>query len=75
MVNGMLHAEKHTRKTNNTSWSPKYAKAVNLKTFWKIALSQRLTHTKPSEEFQQWSNMLDTNDYNMIEITEIKCRL
>jgi hypothetical protein len=40
MVIGMRHAEKQTRKTKNVSWSPKFAQAVNLKTFWKIALSQ-----------------------------------
>jgi hypothetical protein len=45
MVIGMQHAEKQTRKTKNVSWSPKFAQAINLKTFWKIALSLSMINT------------------------------
>jgi hypothetical protein len=72
MVIGMLHAEKQTRKTKNISWSPKFAQAVNIKTFWKIVLSQRLTHTRPSDKFHTWSISLGTQDFNTINIIEVK---
>jgi hypothetical protein len=44
MITGMLHAETRTKKAPNTAWSPKFAAAVNMKTFWKVALSLRMTH-------------------------------
>jgi hypothetical protein len=44
MITGMLHAETRTKKAPNTAWSPKFAAAVNMKTFWKVALSLRMTY-------------------------------
>jgi hypothetical protein len=51
MIHGMLLAEKRTRKMNITSWSPIFGKAVAYKTFWKIALSLKINHKNPNEEF------------------------
>jgi hypothetical protein len=39
MINGMLSVEIKTRKTNTTSWSPTFGKAVSAKAFWKIAMA------------------------------------
>jgi hypothetical protein len=74
MINGMLAAEKKTRRINTTAWSPTFAKAVNTKTFWKITLSQKLTHRKPSNEFKAWANELGFHDFDKIHISEIKQR-
>jgi exonuclease III len=41
MITGMLYAERQTRKIKTTAWSPKFAQAVSIKAFWKIALSQK----------------------------------
>jgi hypothetical protein len=75
MINGMLYAEKAARKTKTTAWSPEFAKAVNLKSFWKIALSQKITHTRPSEEFISWANTLGITNFRDINIHEIKRQL
>jgi hypothetical protein len=50
----MLAAEKQTKKTTTTSWSPKFAKAIAAKAFWKIGLSLKMTHTHPSKKFEKW---------------------
>jgi hypothetical protein len=53
MILGMLAAEQLTKKTKTVSWSPKFAKAISAKAFWKIGLSLKTTHTRPSTKFEQ----------------------
>jgi exonuclease III len=74
-IQGMLSAEKKTRKIRTTPWSPKFGAAVSRKSFWKIALSLKLTHTRPSDEYITWSQALGIQDFKSIDITRIKKEL
>jgi hypothetical protein len=72
MIHGMLLAEKRTRKMNITSWSPIFGKAVAYKTFWKIALSLKINHKYPNEEFIRWAQSLGIQDIRSTEMATIK---
>lgn len=75
MITGMLSAEIKTRKTNTTSWSPIFGKAVSTKAFWKIALSLKMTHTRPSDDYIQWAQQMGIMDFKGIDIVMIKKNL
>jgi hypothetical protein len=72
---GMLSAEKKTRKIKTTPWSPTFGAAVSRKAFWKIALSLKLTHTRPSDEYITWSQALGIQDFKSLDIATIKKEL
>jgi hypothetical protein len=72
MIEGMLHAESRTKTAPNTSWSPKFADAVNKKMFWKVALSLRMTHKRPSADFLQWAEKLNIQGFTNIHTSTIK---
>jgi hypothetical protein len=55
-----------------TSWSPTFGAAVSKKSFWKIALSLKINHTYPNEEFLNWAESLGIPDIKSMEITTIK---
>jgi hypothetical protein len=74
-IQGMLSAEKKTRKIRTTPWSPKFGAAVSWKSFWKIALSLKLTHTRPSDEYITWSQALGIQDFKSIDVTRVKKEL
>jgi hypothetical protein len=75
MIIGMLRAEAKTKKIKTTSWSPTFAKAANQKAFWKIALSMKLTHKMPSDDFKTWANTLGIEDVKQLDINTIKTYL
>jgi hypothetical protein len=74
-INGMLAAEKQASKVKNVAWSPKFGAAISKKAFWKIALSLRMTHTRPSEEFITWASSLGIEDFKSIDVNLIKKKL
>jgi hypothetical protein len=73
LMEGMLLAEKRTRKLNVTSWSPIFGKAISIISFWKIALSLKTNHTYPNKKFLQWAESLDIHDTKSMDIAAIKC--
>jgi hypothetical protein len=75
LIQGVLHAEKLTQRIKNTPWSPRFATAVNKKSFWKIALSLKLNHRFPNENFIQWSKSLGIEDFNAIATPTVKSYL
>jgi hypothetical protein len=75
LIQGVLHAEKLTQKIKNTPWSPRFAKAVNKKSFWKIALSLKLNHRYPNKNFIQWSKSMGIEDFNSIATSTVKSYL
>jgi hypothetical protein len=75
MINGMLSAEIKTRKTNTTSWSPIFGKAVSAKAFWKIAMALKMTHKRPSDKYMQWAQQMGIEDFKVIDIITIKKNL
>jgi hypothetical protein len=54
VIHGMLLAEKKTRKMKTSSWSPTFGKAIAYKSLWKIALSLKINHKYPNEDFVCW---------------------
>jgi plasmid stabilization system protein ParE len=75
MTYGMISAEAKTNKTRTTSWSPAFAVAVGKKAFWKIALSLKITHRYPSEDFLRWAATMGVEDFNGLELHTIKQQL
>jgi hypothetical protein len=75
MVEGMLSAESKTKKVNTTSWSPTFAKAVNKKTFWKIALSLKTNHRWASQEYIDWAKEFGIYDFYDTKLHTIKKKL
>jgi hypothetical protein len=71
----MLIAEKKARKIQTTPWSPTFEAAVSRESFWKIALSLKLTHMRPSDEYLTWSQALGIQDFKSMDITIIKKEL
>jgi hypothetical protein len=68
----MLLAEKKTRKMKTTSWSPTFGKAIAHKSLWKIALSLKINHKYPNEDFVHWAISLGVNDIRSMDIATIK---
>jgi hypothetical protein len=75
LIKGVLHAEKVTRRQKNTPWSPRFAKAVNNKSFWKIALSLKMNHRYPNENFIQWSKSMGIENFSAIDLSLVKKNL
>jgi hypothetical protein len=74
-INGMLASEKHISKIKRQAWSPTLGAAISKKAFWKIALSLKMTHTRPSDEYIAWSEALGITDFKAIDLTTIKRKL
>jgi hypothetical protein len=74
-IAGMLAAEKKTKKTNTTPWSPIFGAAVARKAFWKIGMSLKLMHKRPSDEYIRWAESLDVKDFKSLHINEVSRNL
>jgi hypothetical protein len=74
-INGMLSAEKQISKVKRQAWSPKFGAAISKKAFWKIALSLKLTYTRPSDEYITWAKALGIEDFKSIDLATIKGKL
>jgi hypothetical protein len=74
-IAGMLAAEKKLSKVRRQAWSPKFGAAISKKAFWKIALSLRMTHTRPSDEYITWAISLGIEDFKGIDVSTIKKKL
>jgi hypothetical protein len=72
LINGALQAEKRTRQLKTTPWSPKFAQAVNTKSFWKIALSLKCNCKQPNKEFLTWADNLAIINFKEMDIQMIK---
>jgi hypothetical protein len=75
MIIGMLTAEQCTKKIKTTAWSPTFSKAVSIKALWKIILSLKTIHKKPSKRVRTWATVLDIPDITTIDIQTIKKEL
>jgi hypothetical protein len=75
IIESMLTAEQQTRHLVVTPWSPCFGEAVAFKSFWKIALSLKINHTRPNDEFIKWAEALGIEDFKSIDITTIKAKL
>jgi hypothetical protein len=74
-IDGMLAPERKTCKIKQFTWSPKYSKAVEEKSFWKIALSIRKNHQKPNPKIIEWANSMGIQDIISIPINVINSKL
>jgi hypothetical protein len=75
MIKGMLSAETKTRKTPTVAWSPIFAKAINLKSFWKIALQLKTMHRMPSDKYIIWAKSIGIMDFTSLDIKTVKQQL
>jgi hypothetical protein len=71
----MLAAEKQVSKSKRQAWSPKFGAAILKKAFWKIALSLKMTHTRPSDEYVTWAEAMGIDDFKALDINIIKRKL
>jgi hypothetical protein len=46
-----------------------------LKAFWKIALSLKMAHTRPSYDYISWAKGMGIQDFKSLNITKIKKQL
>jgi hypothetical protein len=74
-INGMLAAEQQIAKANHQAWSPKFGAAISKKAFWKIALSLKMTYTRPSDQFITWAEAQGIDDFKSIDMITIKRKL
>jgi hypothetical protein len=74
-INGMLAAEIQISKVKRQAWSPRFGAAISKKAFWKIALSLKMTYTRPSDEYITWAKAIGIEDFKSIDITTIKSKL
>jgi hypothetical protein len=74
-IDGMLAAEKRTKRTPNNPWSPTFGKAISTKAFWKIAYSLKMTHRMPSDSFLTWADSLGIADLKGLDMAHIKQKL
>jgi hypothetical protein len=72
---GMLAAEWKTCKEKRFAWSPAFSKAVELKAFWKIILSLKRNHMKPSERIKCWARSFEIADIAALSTQEINSNL
>jgi hypothetical protein len=75
LIKGMISAETKTKKLPTIAWSPIFAKAVNLKSFWKIALQLKTMHRMPSDKFLTWAESIGIMDFKSLDITTVKQQL
>jgi hypothetical protein len=75
LIHGMLMAEQRTRKLKTTPWSPRFGKAVSIKSFWKIALSLKLNFTRPDNRFLNWAKTMGIHDFKGLDVATIKNNL
>jgi hypothetical protein len=57
------------------AWSPKYSRAVEEKSFWKILLTLKRHHAKPNQKIILWAETMGINDIAAIQITWINTKL
>jgi hypothetical protein len=74
-IAGMLAAEKKTKKINTTPWTPIFGAAVARKAFWKIGLTLKLMHKRPSDKYLRWAETLDVQDFKALHIHEVSKHL
>jgi hypothetical protein len=72
---GMITAEKKTKKIRTMAWSPTFGAAISKKAFWKIALTLKMTHTRPSDAYIIWSKAMGIDDFKALNIESIKQQL
>jgi hypothetical protein len=72
VIKGALQAEKRTRQLKTTPWSPRFAHAVNKKSFWKIALSLKCNCKRPNDEFLIWTDNLGITNFKAMDIQTVK---
>jgi hypothetical protein len=56
-------------------WSPTFGAAISRKAFWKIALSLKMTHKRPSNEYITWALTLGIDDVKALDESTIKREL
>jgi hypothetical protein len=72
---GMLSAEKKTCKEKRFAWSPMYSKAVEEKAFWKIALSLKRNHSRPTDRIRKWAEKFEIDDLSSMSTSDINVKL
>jgi hypothetical protein len=72
---GMLAAERKTCKEKRFSWSPTFSKAVETKAFWKIILSLRRNHYRPTDKIINWARTLGIDDIAALSVSYINTKL
>jgi hypothetical protein len=72
---GMLAAERKTCKEKRFSWSPTFSKAVETKAFWKIILSLRRNHSRPTDKIINWARTLGIDDIAALSVSSINTKL
>jgi hypothetical protein len=71
----MLTAEQQTRRLAVVPWSPRFSTAVAKKSFWKIALSLKINHTRPTDEYITWAESMGIANFKSLELPTIKSEL
>jgi hypothetical protein len=71
----MLAAERKTCKEKHFAWSPAFSKAVESKSFWKILLSLKRNHLRPSERIKCWARSFEVEDIAALSTSEINSNL
>jgi hypothetical protein len=74
-IEGMLYAENTTKKIKTTPWSPTFQKVTADKSFWKIALTLKMNHIYPSEDYLKWAESKGIQDFKGLDITTVKTNL
>jgi hypothetical protein len=64
-----------TKKMKFQPWSPTFGAAISRKAFWKIALSLKMTHKRPSNEYITWALTLGIDDVKALDESTIKREL
>jgi hypothetical protein len=71
----MLAAEKNTCKVKQYAWSPKYSQAVEEKNFWKILLTLKRNHERPTTKTEAWATTLGIPDITSLTESQINSNL
>jgi hypothetical protein len=75
-ITGMLASERKTCREKFFAWSPTFSKAIENIAFWKIILSLRRNHSRPSKRIKSWvQERFGIDDLLDIPTNEIKSRL
>jgi hypothetical protein len=75
ITESMLTAEQQTRMLAVVPWSPRFSTAVAKKSFWKIALSLKINHTRPTDEYITWAESMGIANFKSLELPTIKSEL
>jgi hypothetical protein len=74
-ITGMLAAERKTCKEKRFAWSPTFSKAVETKAFWKIILSLRRNHSRPTDKITKWARTQGIDDIAALSVSFINTKL